>query len=75
MTKCFLGGVVLIAVNVALTIVSWTSTASFNTTFSELPEDSLYTNHITDLYKSANLEESGLNPAVFEKAPLDYRSR
>ncbi|WP_316788548.1 murein L,D-transpeptidase catalytic domain family protein [Pedobacter frigoris] len=72
MTKCFIGGVGFIAINFALTIVSWTSTAPNNTTLSELPEDSLYTNHITDLYKSAHLEESGLNPSVFEKAVTGF---
>jgi len=68
MRKYLLGSAGLVFSSLALTIISWTPSSTPISPAKIVTEDSLYTLHVSKIYKGAHLQESGLNPEVFEKA-------
>jgi len=68
MKKYLLGSAGLVFSSFALTIISWTPSSTPRVPVKIVTEDSLYNLHVTNIYNKAHLSESGLNPAVFEKA-------
>lgn len=68
MKKYLLGGAGLVFCTLALTIISWTPSASPKSPFTAVTTDSLYSLHVSKVYEGAKLGETGLNPEVFEKA-------
>ncbi|WP_442591141.1 murein L,D-transpeptidase catalytic domain family protein [Pedobacter sp. AW31-3R] len=68
MKKYLLGGAGLVFSTLALTIISWTPSSSPKSPFKVVTKDSLYSLHVSKIYNGAHLGETGLNPAVFEKA-------
>lgn len=76
MRKYILGLSGTLAIVVALTISSWTSTektvnVTKPATVAELPE-ALYNSHIRDIYVTAQLANRGLSLTVFEKAVTGF---
>lgn len=73
MTKCILGGVSMLALSLSLTIFNGTNGEPVKPAIvTEITEDSLYENHVNNLYNQINLEQTGLSHAVFEKALTGY---
>lgn len=68
MRKYLLGSAGIVFSSFALTIISWTPSSTPKSPAKIVTEDSLYTLHVSKIYKGAHLEKSGLNPEVFEKA-------
>src|SRR5688500_13003786 len=69
MTKCILGGVSMLALSLSLTIFNGThKEPSEPVIVAKITEDRLYDNHVNNLYNEINLENTGLNRFVFEKA-------
>jgi hypothetical protein len=68
MRKYLLGSAGIVLSSLALTIISWTPSSTPKTPAKVVTEDSLYTLHVSKIYSDAHLEQSGLNPAVFQKA-------
>ncbi|MBB2147749.1 murein L,D-transpeptidase catalytic domain family protein [Pedobacter gandavensis] len=75
MMKYLFGGAGLITITLALTMVNReTVSTPIASAISEvkLTPDSIYNRHVTELYKSAHLSESGLTESVFEKAVTGF---
>lgn len=69
MTKCILGGVSMLALSLSLSIFDGTRREpSDPLTVAKITKDSLYNNHVNNLYHEVNLESTGLSRSVFEKA-------
>ncbi|TDO24797.1 murein L,D-transpeptidase catalytic domain family protein [Pedobacter duraquae] len=72
MRKYILGAAGVLLIGFSLFITSWRSSVDSKPVQHSISEDSLYSKYIADLYSSAELEQSGLNIAVFEKAVTGY---
>jgi hypothetical protein len=80
MRKYILTAAGITLITLSFFIISWRpsvlnskSSLDKNTTaVTPLSEDSLYNAYVLDLYTSAHLAQSGLNPAVFEKAVTGF---
>ncbi|HEY0177111.1 MAG TPA: murein L,D-transpeptidase catalytic domain family protein [Pedobacter sp.] len=68
MKKYLLGVAGIVLSTLALTIISWTSPSNPSSPAKIITEDSLYYQHVRQVYNGAHLEKSGLSPEVFEKA-------
>lgn len=68
MRKYLLGGAGLVFSTLALTIISWVPFSKTTLPAQPVTEDSLYIQHVHQIYDRAHLEQAGLNPEVFEKA-------
>jgi len=69
MTKCILGGVSMLALSLSLSILNGTNREpSESVIVAKITKDSLYENHVNNLYNKADLESTGLSRSVFEKA-------
>lgn len=68
MIKCLFGGAGLIAMTMAFTIINREPVTPQVSPVAIVTEDSLYNRHVSNIYQSAHLAESGLTPVVFEKA-------
>lgn len=68
MRKYLLGLVGIVICSLSLTIISWIPSTKTATPAEIVTQDSLYTLHVNKIYQTAHLEQSGLNPVVFEKA-------
>lgn len=67
--KCLFGGAGILTLSIALLAISNPERDHTHTsTVTSITEDSLYNRHVSNLYDSARLAESGLSVAVFEKA-------
>lgn len=66
--KCLFGGVGLLSVSIALSIISREPAPVFPEAQPILTVDSLYNKHVNNIYETAHLAESGLSEPVFEKA-------
>lgn len=66
--KYLFGGAGFITMTVAFTMMSREPVTPPINTVVIPTEDSLYSRHVSNIYQSAHLEESGLSPSVFEKA-------
>lgn len=72
MKKTILGGAGLIVLGLAFSVISWTSPTSTELSNAPLSRDSLYSKHVSDIYVSAHLDDTGLSRFVFEKALTGY---
>lgn len=66
--KYLFGGAGFITMTVAFTMMSREPVTPPTKSVIIPTEDSLYNRHVSDIYRSAHLAESGLTPLVFEKA-------
>ncbi|MBC8985165.1 murein L,D-transpeptidase catalytic domain family protein [Pedobacter sp. N36a] len=75
MMKYLFGGAGLITLSLALTLVNRESVSTplaSTAAVVKLTPDSIYNRHVTELYQSAHLAESGLIESVFEKAVTGF---
>jgi len=68
MKKYLLGCAGIVFSLLALTIISWTPLSTPKSPVITVTRDSLYNMHVNNIYNTANLAQSGLSLAVFEKA-------
>ena len=72
MRKYILGAAGVLLIGFSLFITSWRSSVDSKPVQHSISEDSLYSKYISELYTSAQLEQTGLNMSVFEKAVTGY---
>lgn len=56
----------------SITIISWKSDSKNKTTTASSSSKALFENYVDELYQSANLQASGLNETVFQKAVTGF---
>lgn len=70
--KHFFGGAGILTISLALTMMSREHTLAPVTPVVFSTEDSIYNKHVSSIYESAHLSETGLAESVFEKAVTGY---